>query len=109
MTEEEEKRAGAQILELLKPVADGGDLDAQFELGVMARRGFGGLAKIRWHEQWEKTAAAGHSMSQVCLGIQLIPILLSITTSAYIGLVPIYRVVSTAYGAQTSKTVGSDT
>ena len=47
--------------------------------------------------------------AKVEIGIQLIPILLRITTSSCIGSGPVYRVISKTYRAQTSKTVGSDT
>ena len=43
------------------------------------------------------------------IGLELIPILISIDTSLYIGLGPVYRVIDAAYRAQTSTTVGNDT
>ena len=49
------------------------------------------------------------SIQAVLLGMQLIPILLSIVPTLYIGSGPVYRVISTTYRPQTSKTVGSDT
>ena len=47
--------------------------------------------------------------AEVALGMQLIPILLSIVTTLYIGSGPVDRAIYTIYWAQTSKTAGSDT